>query len=115
LFHLCGGIANEALVFTPRVGRPVWHVIPKVVVEAVAVRPAIDGFGEIDLVEFLGDAAALLRSMPTKMPFANHARGVALRAKHFRQRKAGIGDERALPFPHDAALETAAPIVPPRQ
>ena len=73
------------------------------------------GFGKINLPELLRDPAALLRPSPAEMPFANHASVVALVVKQLRQRDAFVRDERALPLPHDAALESTAPIVPPRQ
>ena len=115
LFHLCGEIAEKVHIFAPNVGRPVRHIIAEVVVKAVTVWSTHDRFGEINFIELFRDAAVFSWPIPAQMPFTNHARGVALRTEHFRQRKAGIGDERTLPFPHDAALETAAPIVPSRQ
>ena len=115
LFHLCGGFTEQTIVFVPRVGRPVGYVIAEIVVKAVTVRPARDRFCEIDLCQVLRGAAALLRPMPAKMPFADHASVVALGLEQFRQSEARIANERSLPLADDAALEPAAPIVTARQ
>ena len=109
--HLGSELANQVFIFTPRIRRPVGHIIAKVVIKAVTVRPALDGLGEVDFGQFFGESTSLPGPIPPEVPLADHAGRIALRAEHFRQGLAGIGNQRSFPLPDDAALEATAPVV----